>query len=77
MIKEHDIVVLTEDLLEEGLTDGDIGTVVHVHKNGEGYEVEFMTLAGQTIAVASLLAEQAISSRQGAKAQRNRKVRRY
>lgn len=58
MINEHDTVVLTGDLPEEGLTAGDIGTVVHVHKNGAGYEVEFMTLAGQTIAVASLPAEQ-------------------
>ena len=58
MINEHDTVVLTEDLPEEGLTAGDVGTVVHVHNNGEGYEVEFMTLAGQTIAVASLLADQ-------------------
>jgi len=58
MINEHDTVVLTEDLPEEGLTAGDVGTVVHVHNNGAGYEVEFMTLTGQTIAVASLLSEQ-------------------
>ena len=58
MIKEHDIVVLTEDVPEEGLTAGDVGTVVHIHNNGQGYEVEFMTLTGQTIAVASLLAPQ-------------------
>ena len=58
MIKEHDRVVLTEDVPEEGLTAGDVGTVVHIHNNGEGYEVEFMTLTGQTIAVASLLAPQ-------------------
>ena len=56
MIKEHDIVVLTEDVPEAGLTG--VGTVVHIHNNGEGYEVEFMTLTGQTIAVASLLAAQ-------------------
>jgi len=31
---------------------------VHIHNNGEGYEVEFMTLTGQTIAVATLLAKQ-------------------
>ena len=55
MINEHDIVVLTEDLADERLRAGDIGTVVHIHDNGAGYEVEFMTLAGQTIAVASLL----------------------
>ena len=58
MIKEHDIVVLTEDVPEEGLTAGDVGTIVHIHNNGEGYEVEFMTLTGQTIAVASLSAPQ-------------------
>ena len=58
MIKEHDTVVLTEDVPNEGLTAGDVGTVVHVHNNGEGYEVEFMTLTGQTIAVASLVSEQ-------------------
>ena len=58
MINEHDIVVLTEDLTDEGLRAGDIGTVVHIHNNGAGYEVEFMTLAGQTIAVASLLPAQ-------------------
>jgi hypothetical protein len=55
VIKEHDIVVLTEDVPEEGLSAGDFGTVVHIYNNGEGYEVEFMTLTGQTIAVASLL----------------------
>ena len=58
MIKEHDTVVLTKDVPNEGLTAGDVGTVVHVHNNGAGYEVEFMTLTGQTIAVASLLSEQ-------------------
>jgi hypothetical protein len=58
MIKEYDIVVLTEDVPEEGLTAGDVGTVVHIHNHGEGYEVEVMTLAGLTIAVASLLAPQ-------------------
>jgi len=58
MIKEHDSVVLTEDLSDEGLKAGDIGTVVHIHRNGEGYEVEFMTLAGETIAIASLLSNQ-------------------
>lgn len=65
MIKEHDTVVLTEDLPQEGLTAGDVGTVVHVHNSGEGYEVEFMTLAGQTIAVASLLAKQVRPDDQG------------
>jgi len=54
MIKEHDCVVLTADVPEFGLRAGDIGTVVHVHDAGRGYEVEFMTLTGETVAVATL-----------------------
>jgi hypothetical protein len=58
VIKEHDCVVLTQDLAEEGLQAGDVGTVVHIHQEGAGYEVEFMTLAGETVAVATLLPSQ-------------------
>ncbi len=58
MIKEHDCIVLTEDLAGESLKAGDIGTVLHVHAGGTGYEVEFMTLAGETVAVTTLLANQ-------------------
>lgn len=54
MINEHEIVVLTEDVADVGLEAGDIGTVVHVHKGGAGYEVEIMTLAGETVAVVTL-----------------------
>jgi len=58
MIKEHDCIVLTDDLSEEGLKAGDIGTVVHIHQHGAGYEVEFMTLTGETISVVTLMASQ-------------------
>jgi hypothetical protein len=58
MIKEHDCVILTEDLPKDGLVAGDIGTVVHIHQSGDGYEVEFMTLAGETLAVTTLLPSQ-------------------
>jgi len=34
-----------------GLEAGDIGTVVHIHNGGAGYEVEIMTLAGEMVAV--------------------------
>lgn len=51
MINEHDCVVLTQDLPQEGRMAGDIGTVVHIHQEGAGYEVEFMTLTGETLAV--------------------------
>ncbi len=58
MINELDTVVLTEDISYMNLKKGDMGTVVLVHKNGEGYEVEFMTLDGDTIGVTTLLPSQ-------------------
>ena len=58
MIQEHDSVVLMADLPEHGLRSGDIGTVVMIHKGGAGYEVEFMTLGGETVAIVSLFANQ-------------------
>jgi len=57
MIEELDNIVLATDLPEHGLKRGDIGTVVLVHDNG-GYEVEFMTLDGDTVAVVSLTSDQ-------------------
>ena len=56
MIKEHDCVVLTKNRPDEGLETGDVGTVVHIHKGGEAFEVEFMTLTGETVAIVTLLA---------------------
>jgi len=58
MIQEHDCIVLTQDIEAERLQTGDVGTVVHVHGGGAAYEVEFMTLTGQTAAVATVLAAQ-------------------
>lgn len=57
MIKELDTVVLTTDLPEHSLSAGDLGSVVLEHNHG-GYEVEFMTLDGETVAVVSLSADQ-------------------
>lgn len=54
MIKELDQVVLTKDLPDEGLKSGDIGTVVLVHQGGAGYEIEFITLTGETIEVVTV-----------------------
>lgn len=51
MIPELETVMLTEDLPAAGLRKGDIGTVVYVHGNSAGYEVEFMNFSGETIAV--------------------------
>lgn len=55
-IKEHDCVVLTRHRPEDGLEAGDVGTVVHIHRDGAAYEVEFATLTGQTVAVVTVLA---------------------
>lgn len=54
MIDELDLVVLKRDLPDARLTAGDVGTVVLVHDQGAGYEVEFTTLSGDTIAVVTL-----------------------
>jgi hypothetical protein len=54
MIKEHDRVVLTTDLPAEKLGAGDVGTVVHVYRDGLAYEAEFFTLDGSAAAVAAV-----------------------
>ncbi len=58
MIRELDSVVLTTDLAGYSLERGDIGTVVLIHRGGKGYEVEFVALDGETVAVTSVLASQ-------------------
>jgi hypothetical protein len=57
MFRELDTVVLTDDLPEHGLKPGDVGTVVLLHAE-TGYEVEFTSLKGETLAVVSLAANQ-------------------
>lgn len=54
MIREHDRIVLTEPVARQGLEAGDVGTVVHVYADGKAYEVEFTTLDGGTVAVATV-----------------------
>ena len=58
MIREHDRVVLVIDASSEGLVAGDVGTVVHIYRDGEAYEVEFTTLEGKTAAVITVEAAQ-------------------
>jgi hypothetical protein len=54
MIKEHERIVLTAAVPAAGLEVGDVGTVVHVYADKRAYEVEFITLSGQTAAVVTL-----------------------
>ncbi len=63
MIREHDQVVLTENLPDLALEAGDVGVVVHIHGDHQAYEVEFLTLAGETTALATLRADQVRSVR--------------
>lgn len=60
MTRELDRIVLTTDLPEYGPERGDIGAVVPVHRDHKGYEVEFVTLDGETVAVVSLYPSQVL-----------------
>lgn len=51
MIPEFERAVLLEDIPEYGFKAGDIGVVVHVHREGAGYELEMMTADGHTLDV--------------------------
>jgi hypothetical protein len=57
-VRELDRAVLQKDIPEHSLCKGDVGTVVMVHQCGAGYEVEFMALDGETVAVVTLTADQ-------------------
>ena len=62
MFKEHAQIVLTDHVKgheNEDLSPGDVGTVVYIHQGGEAYIVEFMSLEGETIALATVLHSQA------------------
>ena len=49
---------MTTDVPAEGLEAGDVGTVVHVYRDGQACEVEFVALDGRTAAVVTLKATQ-------------------
>ena len=61
MFKEHEQIVLTADVLGdagEELKPGDVGTIVHIHPDKEAFVVEFMSLDGGTVAIATVLPSQ-------------------
>ena len=58
MVPEHASVVLLTDLPESGLMAGDVGVVVHVYRNGEAYEVEFVRYDGSSSGTVTLKADQ-------------------
>ena len=62
MFKEHEQIVLTADVVgDEGeeLKSGDVGTIIHIHPNEEAFVVEFLSLDGDTVAIATVLPSQA------------------
>ena len=61
MIEQYKEAVLTRDLPEKGLKTGDVGTVVDVHEAeaGAGYSIEFFSPSGETVAVATVIADAA------------------
>lgn len=65
MIRELDQIVLTEAVPDLSLEAGDIGTVVLIHEKGAGFEVEFVTLTGETLAVTTLTNDQIRPIRRG------------
>lgn len=54
MYNELDTVVLTHDVAEKNLKEGDVGVVVHVHNEEKAFEVEFVDARGETVAVLTL-----------------------
>jgi hypothetical protein len=58
MIHEYQRVILTADLPQYGLKVGDVGVVVMIHGDHEGYELEIFTLEGKTVDVITVEAHQ-------------------
>ena len=54
-------VVLTKEIPEEGLCEGDVATIVEMHRDSSGnvvgFEVELFSASGDTLAVASVPAD--------------------
>lgn len=57
-MSEFDLVVLEDNEANERLKVGDIGTILTVYNEGKAFEVEFVTLTGELVAVETLLPHQ-------------------
>jgi len=56
MIKEFERIVLLTDLIDSPFRKGDVGTVVMIHPDSKGYEIEFFALDGSTLGVETVSA---------------------
>ncbi len=52
--KELETVILTHDIKEHSLSEGDMGAVVNVYDGGKAAEVEFVTATGRTVVLLTL-----------------------
>lgn len=57
-MNEFDLVVLNENIPNQRLKIGDVGTIITVLCEGKAYEVEFVTYTGEPLAVETLLPHQ-------------------
>ncbi len=57
-MSEFDLVVLQEDIADCRLKKGDVGTILTVYSEGKAFEVEFVTLTGEAVAIETLLSHQ-------------------
>lgn len=56
-MKLLDVVALTQDLPEQNLYKGQVGTIIEVY-DSDNFEVEFVDLQGKTYALETLNADQ-------------------
>ena len=63
MIKELDVVVLTEDLPDARFIKGDVATVVHLYADEQLCEIEFSDLFGDTIEVVTAPVHKLVDAR--------------
>ncbi|MGH9946655.1 MAG: DUF4926 domain-containing protein [Pyrinomonadaceae bacterium] len=62
----YDVVALTEDIPEEKLHEGQVGTIVEVYERGKAFEVDFVNQAdGHTYALLTLRPEQVMQLHYG------------
>lgn len=57
-INLFDSVALLDDIPEQNLERGNVGAIVHVHNEGEAFEVEFVDNEGRTYGLLALTPDQ-------------------
>lgn len=57
MFEELEVVELTRNIKKGSLEKGERGTIVEIYKDGEAYEIEFVTPDGKTKALLTLMPE--------------------